>query len=81
MIPADATPAPIPVAEKLLLTPPEASQLTGIGIHQVYAFVRDGTWPPIRIGVRFLIPRQTIDRWIEAHCPPEPTPIRDLRRA
>jgi excisionase family DNA binding protein len=74
----DLTPAP--VEAKLLLSPAEASRLTGIGLSQVYRFVRDGTWPPIRIGAKFLIPRRTLDRWIEAQCP-DPTPIHTLRRA
>jgi excisionase family DNA binding protein len=71
----------VPVESKLLLSPPEASALTGIGRDQVYRFCQDGTWPAIRVGVRFMIPRTSITRWIarETEAPEEPTPASPLR--
>ena len=60
-----AEPMPrVDVADKLLLSVPEASALTGICERYVYRYCHDGTWPTVRVGVKWMIPRTSITRWI-----------------
>ena len=42
----------------------ELCQLLKLGKHNVYAALKDGTIPCIRVGRRFIIPRARISAWL-----------------
>lgn len=50
---------------RLTLTVEEAAELLGIGRNAAYEAVRLGTLPSARIGRRILIPRVSLDCWLE----------------
>lgn len=57
-------PTPAPSA-RLTVTVEEAAALLGIGRNAAYEAVRAGTLPSARIGRRILIPRVSLDRWLQ----------------
>ena len=62
--------APVPVADKLLLSPSEAAGLTGLGRKRALELIHRGPerggWRSLRVGVKYLVPRQALDEWIAA---------------
>lgn len=46
------------------LTVPEAAQLLGVGRNTLWALVRRGDIPSVRIGARRVIPRDALDEWV-----------------
>ena len=44
--------------ERLTLTPQEAAPMVPMGINQMYAAIREGKIPSLRVGRRILIPRK-----------------------
>lgn len=51
--------------EKLLLTPPEAAALIGIGRTRVYDLIARGVLPSLRIGRSVRVPVEGLREWIE----------------
>jgi excisionase family DNA binding protein len=53
------------MSEKLVVTPREAAQISGLPRDFVYEALRDGRLQAIRRGRNFLIPRRELDRFVE----------------
>ncbi len=51
--------------EKLLLTVPEAIELTGYGRTFFLKLVLNGTIPSLKLGRTRRIPRAALERWVE----------------
>ena len=51
--------------EKLVVTVPEAAELTSVGRSTGYAFVASGEWPSIRVGRSVRVPVAELRAWIE----------------
>ena len=49
------------VNEKIAFSPAEVAQVLGISLNNVYALVREGAIPSLRLGRRILIPRKELD--------------------
>ena len=51
---------------QLLITPKDAADLTGIGIHTIQAWCRDKTnnFPAFRVGRDFKIVRKEFEEWL-----------------
>lgn len=52
--------------EKLLLTPVEVVELTGIGRTRVYALIAGGELPSIKVGRSVRVPAEELRAWISA---------------
>jgi excisionase family DNA binding protein len=52
--------------ESLTFTVEEAARLLGISRTLAYQSVRDGTIPSVRIGRRYLIPRQALNKLLKS---------------
>jgi len=50
------------MTERLTFSAPEAAKILGISLGGVYAGIRRGEIPAVRIGGRVLIPREYIDK-------------------
>ncbi len=50
--------------EKLTLTVKEASEMTGIGVAQMYTLTRREDFPAIRLGRKVLILRSGLETWL-----------------
>ena len=51
--------------EKLLLRPTEAAELIGIGRSHVYALIKDGTLPSVKLGKSLRVPTDRLRQWVE----------------
>ena len=52
--------------ERLVYSVREACTLLGLSKNSVYARIREGVIPSIRVGARLLIPRVALRRWLES---------------
>ena len=52
--------------ERLVYSVREACALLGLSKNSVYARIREGVIPSIRVGARLLIPRIAFERWLES---------------
>ena len=50
---------------KLLLRPTEAAELISLSRSKVYALLRDGTIPSVRVGKSLRVPRRELEMWAE----------------
>lgn len=50
--------------EKLTLTVKEASEMTGIGVSQMYILTRRADFPAIHLGRKVLILRSGLETWL-----------------
>lgn len=56
------------MSEKMMLTMPEASKLTGIGLQKLKQIAREySDFPFIKIGVKHLIIKEKLADWFEKH--------------
>lgn len=51
--------------EQLLLRPSEAADAIGVGRATVYALIRRGELPAVRIGESVRIPAEELKKWVE----------------
>jgi excisionase family DNA binding protein len=56
--------------DRLVYDIPEVAKLLGISRHSAYEAVRRGDIPTVRIGRRLLVPRQALERLLDAVCAP-----------
>ena len=47
----------------------EGKELAGIGLNQMYAGIRRGEIPSIRVGNRILLPRRAFLAWLDGNRP------------
>lgn len=47
-----------------VLTPAQVEQITGLSKNTLYALLSSGKVPGLRAGRRWLIPRESLDRWL-----------------
>ncbi|MBL8171712.1 MAG: helix-turn-helix domain-containing protein [Acidobacteria bacterium] len=47
-----------------LLTAEEVASLTGLEVHAVYRYAREGILPSIRIGTKVRFPESALQRWV-----------------
>lgn len=50
---------------RLTVTVEEAAGLLGIGRNLAYQLVRSGQIPALRLGARWVIPRRSLELWLE----------------
>lgn len=50
--------------EKLILTPKEAAEITGIGENKIRELCHTSHFPAFRVGNRFRIDREGLKKWI-----------------
>jgi len=50
--------------ERLAYSVPEAAELLGVGTATLYAYVRAGLIPHVRIGRRIVIPAKALEEWM-----------------
>ncbi len=55
--------------EKLLITPPEAAALIGIGRTRIYDLIARGVIPSIRIGRSVRVPVDALKEWVATRKP------------
>lgn len=56
------------MSEKMLLTMPEAAELTGIGLQKLKQIAREYVdFPYIKIGVKHLIIKEKLADWFDKH--------------
>lgn len=56
------------MTEKMMLTMPEASKLTGIGLQKLKQIAREySDFPYIKIGVKHLVIKEKLPDWFEKH--------------
>jgi excisionase family DNA binding protein len=60
--------------EQLLLSPKEASKLTGIPRPTIYILCRSGEWPTVRVGKSIRIPSEALQNWIRQNTVGGSTP-------
>jgi len=62
--------------QKHLLTPADLqAELPDLGRATIYALLKAGTIPSVRLGKKFFTPRHAFQRWLETACivePPKP---------
>lgn len=46
----------------------EARQYMGVGRTTMYELVRRADFPTVRIGKRIIIPKESLDRWLETQA-------------
>ncbi len=51
--------------KKLAYSIKEASEATGLGRNVLYQLVRSESFPSIRVGHKFIIPVQALERWLQ----------------
>ena len=51
--------------DQLLLRPSEAADAIGVGRATVYALIRRGELPAVRIGESVRIPAEELQKWVE----------------
>ncbi len=51
--------------DRLVYTAREVQELLGLSRTAVYDRLRDGTLPSVRVGARILIPRRSLERFLE----------------
>jgi excisionase family DNA binding protein len=51
--------------DKLLLRPPEAAEVLGLGRSKVYALLATGELPSIRVGGSLRVPVEALRRWLD----------------
>lgn len=51
---------------RLTLTVKEVSEALGIGINQAYALVKQTGFPKLKIGTKYLVPKDEFELWIKA---------------
>jgi excisionase family DNA binding protein len=56
--------------KSLTYTIPEVSTVLGIGRDAAYALARSGKIPVIKIGQRYLIPKEALHRWLNEESLP-----------
>lgn len=52
--------------DKLLLTPLEVAEVTGLGRTTVYQFISQGTIPAVKIGRAVRVPVADLKAWIDS---------------
>jgi excisionase family DNA binding protein len=63
--------------DKLLLTPSECVELTGLGRSFVYEHIRRGEIPSVRIGRSVRVPVDKLRAWVTALVAAQQTDARD----
>lgn len=51
---------------KTTLTPREVAAECGFGITHTYKLLQEGAMPAIKIGKRFFVPRNALQRWLDS---------------
>jgi excisionase family DNA binding protein len=60
--------------QKSLLTPKDLeAELPDLGRSTIYALLKAGTIPSVRLGKKFFTPRAALDQWLADCCKPKPT--------
>ena len=54
--------------DKLLVRPAEAAELLGVGRSTVYALVKAGVFPTVRVGRSTRLPVEQLRAWVAAQC-------------
>jgi excisionase family DNA binding protein len=52
--------------EKLIYTTAEVSQLLGIGLNKVYELLNQNILPHVKVGRKYLIPKQGLEKWLSS---------------
>jgi len=55
--------------ERLTYTVKDVSEVLGISLRTTYVVMRDGTLPGIRLGTRWLVPRQALEERLSSSSP------------
>ena len=56
------------MTEKMMLTMPEASKLTGIGLQKLKQIAKEyADFPCIKIGVKHLVIKEKLPEWFDKH--------------
>jgi len=50
-----------------LMTVPEAARILRVGRDFLYREVRSGKLRVVRVGRKILVPRRSLDEWVESH--------------
>jgi excisionase family DNA binding protein len=50
--------------DKLLLRPDEAAELLGLGRSKLYALLKSGALPSVRLGGAVRVPAEALRRWV-----------------
>ncbi len=58
--------------EKMALSPEETAQVLGLHVNSVRALIHNGKLPAIKLGRKFLISRQELQKWLagQSNQPP-----------
>lgn len=52
-------------AEKLVYTVQETAEILNIGMNKAYELIQQKQIPFVRVGRRILIPKQTLENWLD----------------
>jgi excisionase family DNA binding protein len=52
-------------ADRLVYTVHEVAGLLGLGLSGTYTLVREGTIPAIKVGARWVVPKQRFHAWLD----------------
>jgi excisionase family DNA binding protein len=55
----------IPATERLALTVEEAAQQLAVSRAQMYALIRRGTVPSVKVGNSVRVPRRALEAWLD----------------
>ena len=53
------------------------AKVLGVGVSSAYELMHEKGFPSVRIGKRFIVPREDLKRWLDEQLPteaPKPTP-------
>jgi excisionase family DNA binding protein len=72
---------PRPSGERAVYTVQEVAHLLGLALSGTYTLIREGTIPAIRMGGRWLVPKNRFHAWLDGIDDPsdeaDPAPPRD----
>ena len=55
----------------VFISPKELSKIMGLHITTIYDLIQNEDFPNIRIGTRYVIPKEDFLRWINTHKKPD----------
>lgn len=72
--PRTPVPAQPPTVARKTLTVPEFAAAAGISVQSAYLHLREGRVPSVKLGRRYLIPADAVDRLFAGAAPGMPKP-------
>lgn len=53
---------------RITLTVKEVSEALGIGINQTYTLIKHDDFPKLKIGTKYVIPKDEFEKWVKIHA-------------